>query len=82
MKGDGPEADAQRNKKFKLIPRIVKGAPRCAELCFMLCCVVALHLGLRHTCSTVAPTPQEALQLTPAATAALLPLRRPQAPGL
>ncbi len=25
MKGDGPEADAVRNKKFKLIPRIVKG---------------------------------------------------------
>lgn len=28
MKGDGPEADAARNKKFKLIPRIVKGAHR------------------------------------------------------
>ena len=31
MQGDGPEADAVRNKKFKLIPRIVKG--RCALLC-------------------------------------------------
>ncbi|KAI7837930.1 hypothetical protein COHA_008236 [Chlorella ohadii] len=26
MKGEGPEADAVRNKKFKLIPRIVKGS--------------------------------------------------------
>ncbi len=26
MQGDGPEADAVRNKKFKLIPRIVKGS--------------------------------------------------------
>jgi hypothetical protein len=26
MQGDGPEADARRNKKFKLIPRIVKGS--------------------------------------------------------
>lgn len=26
MQGDGPEADAARNKKFKLIPRIVKGS--------------------------------------------------------
>ncbi|KAI3426288.1 hypothetical protein D9Q98_008661 [Chlorella vulgaris] len=26
MQGDGAEADAQRNKKFKLIPRIVKGS--------------------------------------------------------
>jgi hypothetical protein len=26
MQGDGAEADALRNKKFKLIPRIVKGS--------------------------------------------------------
>ena len=26
MEGDGPEADARRNRKFKLIPRIVKGS--------------------------------------------------------
>ncbi len=26
MKGDGPEADARRNRQFKLIPRIVKGS--------------------------------------------------------
>ena len=60
MKGEGPEADAVRNKKFKLIPRIVKGRwvlPDSMGVLQMHGCVgqsrrecLAQKCGLGHSC--------------------------------